>query len=110
MRARVQVGCIEDLRGGLESDRTGSDTVPPRSGTPGETAPCETRRSRSVKESSSGSIVRSSTASNSANTPKTALPNLPRMLLDLWQRRRRIVTLPRSFIEKFTPGWAWLLR
>jgi hypothetical protein len=30
--------------------------------------------------------------------------------VDLWQRRRRNCTLPRSFIEKFTPDWDWLLR
>ena len=30
--------------------------------------------------------------------------------VDLWQRRRRHCTLPRSFIEKFTPDWDWLLR
>ena len=30
--------------------------------------------------------------------------------VDLWQRRRRNGTLPRSFIEKFTPDWDWLLR
>lgn len=28
----------------------------------------------------------------------------------IWQRRRRHFTLPRTFIEKFTPGWNWLVR
>ena len=30
--------------------------------------------------------------------------------VNLWQRRRRHCTLPRRFIEKFTPDWDWLLR
>jgi hypothetical protein len=30
--------------------------------------------------------------------------------VDIWQRRRRNCTLPRTFIEKFTPDWDWLVR
>jgi hypothetical protein len=30
--------------------------------------------------------------------------------VDVWQRRHRNCTLPRSFIEKFTPDWDWLVR
>ena len=30
--------------------------------------------------------------------------------VDVWRRRRRNCTLPRSFIEKFTPDWDWLVR
>jgi hypothetical protein len=30
--------------------------------------------------------------------------------VDMWQRRRRNCALPRSFIEKFTPDWDWLVR
>lgn len=29
--------------------------------------------------------------------------------VDIWQRRRRNYVLPRSFIEKFTPDWDWLV-
>ena len=28
----------------------------------------------------------------------------------IWQGRRRNVSLPRTFIEKFTPEWDWLAR
>jgi hypothetical protein len=28
----------------------------------------------------------------------------------IWQRRRRHVSLPRTFIEKFTPEWDWFAR
>jgi hypothetical protein len=28
----------------------------------------------------------------------------------LWQRRRRNASLPRAFVEKFTPEWDWLIR
>jgi hypothetical protein len=30
--------------------------------------------------------------------------------VDIWQRRRRNCALPRTFIEKFTPDWDWLVR
>ncbi len=30
--------------------------------------------------------------------------------VDIWQRRRRTYLLPRTFIEKFTPDWDWLVR
>jgi hypothetical protein len=30
--------------------------------------------------------------------------------VDVWRRRRRNCTFPRSFIEKFTPDWHWLVR
>ena len=30
--------------------------------------------------------------------------------VDIWRRRRRHCTLPRAFIEKFTPDWDWLVR
>ena len=30
--------------------------------------------------------------------------------VDIWQRRRRNYVLPRTFIEKFTPDWDWLVR
>jgi hypothetical protein len=30
--------------------------------------------------------------------------------VDIWQRRRRNYALPRTFIEKFTPDWDWLVR
>lgn len=30
--------------------------------------------------------------------------------VDIWQRRRRNCTLPRTFVEKFTPEWDWLVR
>jgi hypothetical protein len=30
--------------------------------------------------------------------------------VDIWQRRRRHCALRRPFVEKFTPGWAWLIR
>jgi hypothetical protein len=30
--------------------------------------------------------------------------------VDIWQRRRRSCALHRSFIQKFTPGWDWLVR
>ena len=28
----------------------------------------------------------------------------------IWQRRRRTCSLPRTFVEKFTPEWDWLVR
>lgn len=28
----------------------------------------------------------------------------------IWQRRRRTCSLPRMFVEKFTPDWDWLVR
>jgi hypothetical protein len=30
--------------------------------------------------------------------------------VDIWQRRRRNYVLPRTFIEKLTPDWDWLVR
>lgn len=30
--------------------------------------------------------------------------------VDIWRRRRRTHTLPSTFVEKFTPDWAWLVR
>ena len=30
--------------------------------------------------------------------------------LEIWRRRRRDCTLPRNFVEKYTPHWAWLAR
>jgi hypothetical protein len=30
--------------------------------------------------------------------------------VDIWQRRRRNYALPRTFVEKFTPDWDWLVR
>lgn len=30
--------------------------------------------------------------------------------VDIWQRRRRNYVLPRTFVEKFTPDWDWLVR
>ena len=30
--------------------------------------------------------------------------------VDIWQRRRRNCAFPRTFIEKFTPEWDWLVR
>jgi hypothetical protein len=30
--------------------------------------------------------------------------------VDIWRRRRRNCALPRTFIEKFTPDWEWLVR
>ena len=30
--------------------------------------------------------------------------------VDIWQRRRHNYVLPRTFIEKFTPDWDWLVR
>jgi len=30
--------------------------------------------------------------------------------LEIWRRRRRDCTLPRNFVEKYTPNWAWLVR
>lgn len=30
--------------------------------------------------------------------------------LEIWRRRRRSHVFPRSFVEKFTPDWEWLVR
>ena len=30
--------------------------------------------------------------------------------VEIWRRRRRHDTFPRSFVEKFTPKWEWLIR
>lgn len=30
--------------------------------------------------------------------------------VNIWQRRRHTCVLPRTFIEKFTPDWEWLIR
>ena len=30
--------------------------------------------------------------------------------VEIWQRRRRHHALPRTFVEKFTPDWEWLVR
>ena len=38
------------------------------------------------------------------------LSELAGRAIDIWQRRRRHYTLPRTFIEKFTPEWDWLVR
>ena len=31
-------------------------------------------------------------------------------VVDIWRRRRRHCTLPRAFVEQFTPEWDWLVR
>lgn len=30
--------------------------------------------------------------------------------VDIWQRRHRQRTLPRAFVEKFTPEWHWIVK
>ena len=61
-----------------------------------------------ARESFSGSIAPSNAGSSFSSMPTSALPTAGHAV-DKWRGRRQ-QTLPRAFVQKFTPDWDWLLQ
>ena len=108
MRDRAPVGTSSHQKQHGKGSRRQSTQIS-RIWSVGSSSDMRTKQLNSVKESS-GLYRAEQRGFELLEYAEDCPTELATRAVNIWQRRRRHCALPRPVVEKFTPGWDWLIR